>query len=78
MPRTIKYEIPTKSNVDIFIYNAVGQKVRTLLSKEQEAGFYEEIWDGKDDVGEKVSSGVYFYQIKAGSYNAVIKMILQR
>ena len=73
---TIKYDLPAKGKVSIQIYNALGQRVRTLVSKEQEAGYYETIWDATNEFGSKVGSGVYFYRINAGEFNAVKKMIL--
>ena len=72
----IKYDLPAKGKVSIQIYNALGQRVRTLVSKEQEAGYYETVWDATNEFGSKVGSGVYFYRINAGEFNAVKKMIL--
>jgi hypothetical protein len=72
---TIKYSIPQKSNVTLKIYNAKGQLVKTLVNNKQEKGEYQIIWDGIDNNGKKVSSGVYFYQLKAGDFIASKKMI---
>jgi len=73
---TIKYQIPTESNVRITIYNATGQLVRTLIDGEKKAGEYTTVWDGRNNRGEKVLSGSYFYQIEAGDYRSPKKMIL--
>ncbi len=73
---TIKYDIPAKGKVDVQIYNALGQRVKTLVSKEHEAGFHEVVWDATNDFGINVGSGVYFYRINSGQYKAVKKMIL--
>ena len=58
------------------IYNILGQKVRTLVDEPKRAGSYEVIWDGKDDRGKDVASGIYFYKLTAGSYQKIRKMVL--
>lgn len=58
------------------IYNILGQKVRTLVDEPVGAGNYEVIWDGRDQNGKEVSSGIYFYQLKTGEYSEIKKMIL--
>ncbi|OGB65897.1 MAG: hypothetical protein A2Y94_11525 [Caldithrix sp. RBG_13_44_9] len=63
----IKYAIPEKSFVKIDIYNILGEKVLTLLSKEQEAGENNIIWNATDFLGNTVSSGIYLYKIEAKS-----------
>jgi len=68
---TINYTIPEKSNVSIFVYNLLGEKITTLLKKEQVQGRYTVNFDGGN-----LSSGVYFYTIKAGKYINTKKMIL--
>lgn len=60
------------------IYNILGQKVRTLVDEPKRAGSYEVIWDGKDDQGKDVASGIYFYQLTAGDYKETKKMTLIR
>jgi len=74
----IKYEIPKTSNVEITIYNVMGQKVKTLLNKIQNPGFYEIVWNGTNDIGFNVSSGVYLYIIKTKDFFASKKMVLLR
>ena len=55
----------------------LGQKVRTLVKdKDQAIGLHQIQWDGKDDKGLKVSSGVYIYRLKAGTFNESKKMLL--
>ncbi|RMF57205.1 MAG: T9SS C-terminal target domain-containing protein, partial [Calditrichaeota bacterium] len=73
---TIKYALPSAERVNITIYNALGQKVKTLVNKHQDAGYYTVVWDGSNDVGEKVGSGIYFYVVKAGKHRAIKKMLL--
>ena len=74
---TIKYELAESANVTLQIYNVVGQVVRTLVGSEaQNAGRYQIRWNGMDDRGVPVSSGIYFYQISAGKFHAVQKLML--
>lgn len=60
------------------IYNANGQVVCTLVDEEKGPGSYLAIWDGKNDFGEQVSSGIYFYRLEAGDFTASRKMALIR
>ncbi len=63
----INYALPRATNVKLFIYNVIGQRVRTLVDAEkQTAGLHSVQWDGTDEFGKAVSSGVYFYRIEAG------------
>jgi len=64
--------------ITLKIYNILGQKVRTLVDEPKRAGSYEVIWDGKDDQGKDVASGIYFYQLTAGYYKETKKMVLIR
>jgi len=73
---SISYDLPRASNVQLEIYNVLGQKVRTLVSGYQEAGSQSIIWDGADNTGSSVASGVYFYRINAGEFNATKKMMM--
>jgi hypothetical protein len=60
------------------IYNVLGQRVKTLVDEPQKPGDYEVVWDGKDDEGNDVASGIYFCKLTAGSYQKTKKMILLR
>jgi hypothetical protein len=73
---TINYTIPKNTNVAISIYNAIGQKVVTLVNKKQAAGSYSVNWNGKDSFNKTLSSGIYFYQLNAGDFIQARKMIL--
>jgi hypothetical protein len=73
---TIKYNVASGSNVSLRIYNVVGQVVRTLVAEQQNAGRYTVRWNGSDDRGVSVSSGIYFYQISAGDFSDVKKLML--
>ena len=74
---TIGYELAESADVTLQIYNVVGQVVRTLMAAEsQSVGRYQVRWDGMDDRGMPVSSGIYFYQISAGKFQDVRKLML--
>jgi hypothetical protein len=66
------------THVTLKIYNILGQKVRTLMDGPRGAGSHRVIWDGKDDGGRDVASGIYFYQLTAGDYKETKKMTLIR
>jgi len=72
----IRYAIPEPGHVTLKIYRIDGQLVKTLQDANQSPGRYERIWDGKNEFGNKVSSGVYFYQLRAGNFLQTKKLIL--
>ncbi len=73
----ISYQMPVKENVSIYIFDARGRKVRTLIrNRLHEPGRYDVRWDGYNEQGEPVSSGVYIYQLQAGDIRLNKKMIL--
>jgi hypothetical protein len=73
---TIGYAIPQTGQVELAIFNTAGQKVRTLVAEEQSAGFYKMVWDGRNELGESVASGVYIYRLHSGSFSKTAKMNL--
>jgi len=76
-PRTsIRFSLPQAGRVRILVFNLLGQQVKTLVDGERLAGFYQVEWDGTDEKGVPVSSGMYFYKIEAGEYRKVNRMIL--
>ncbi|MFQ6094081.1 MAG: FlgD immunoglobulin-like domain containing protein, partial [bacterium] len=66
------------SFVSLKIYNILGQEVRSLVDEPQEAGHYSVSWDGRDDSGREVASGIYFYQLKIGSFAHTKRMLLSK
>ena len=74
----IVYNLPKTGDVELTIYNLLGQKVRTLVKGRQEASLHRVVWDGNNSNGVKVSSGIYIYRLKAGDKIAVKKMILMK
>ena len=73
---TIKYALPQASDVELVVYNALGQTVRTLVAERQVAGRYAFTWDATNDRGHAVSSGIYLYRLRAGEFVNVRKMLL--
>ena len=75
---TIEYQLAASSDVSIKIYNLLGHEVKTLLSGQQPTGKYLVVWNGCDNSGQAVSSGVYLYRIVAEEYVRVRKMVLMQ
>ncbi len=74
----ISYQLPAKTHVSLTVYNAAGRVVRSLVNGLVDPGCYEVAWDGRDSIGMKVSSGVYFYRLTAGHFEASRKMVVLR
>lgn len=73
---TIEYELPVSGDVELVIYNILGETVRTLLRENQPAGTYTILWDGKNNNGKFAESGIYFCKMKAGKFSEIRKMVL--
>ncbi|MCC7429568.1 T9SS type A sorting domain-containing protein, partial [bacterium] len=73
---TIEFSLPTNAKVELKIFNTLGQKVQTLVSKNFEAGTHNVVWNGTDETGKQVSSGIYFYQLKTENFSETKKMVL--
>ena len=69
----INYQLPMTSDVELSVYNLLGQKIATLVNESQRAGNHQVGWDASNQ-----ASGVYYYQIRAGEFQDVKKMILIR
>jgi len=79
----IKFSLPVSSKVTVRVYNLLGEVIRTLVNNEYEAGDHNILWNGRDEKGKGVSSGIYFYKIKANGtngseYSDIKKMILMK
>lgn len=72
----IEYALLKNCDVDLTIYDILGQKVRTLVQEFQKIGYYRIEWDGTSEKGVKVASGIYFYRIKAGEFTQSKKMMI--
>lgn len=72
----IEYSVQKPGKVCIKVYNTLGQLVRTLVNENKGIGNYTVIWDGKDEKGDELASGVYFYAMQVGNYTSAKKAIL--
>ncbi len=75
---SIMFDLPSDEFVTLKIYNIIGQEVRTLVNEFKNAGRYTITWDGKDNTGKLVPSGIYFYRITAGNFSKTLKMVLTK
>jgi hypothetical protein len=73
---TISFSLAKSEQVSIEIFNIKGQKVKTVLDQLLTDGQHEVVWDGKNQYGKSVSSGVYFYRMQTTDYQAMKKMIM--
>jgi flagellar hook assembly protein FlgD len=80
---TIRYALPAQSVVSLKVYNILGQEVKTLVNENQISGSYAVQWDGKNNHGAQVSTGIYFYQLEVNgvgpsreNFTQVRKMLL--
>lgn len=74
----IRFQLAKHSDVKLMIYDVLGRKVRTLVSNKMDAGNHVVNWDGLNDQGANVASGMYIYRIKAGDFIDYRKMLLVR
>ena len=72
----INYALPSRQKVEISVYNMLGQKVRSLLNDEMNAGMHQVEWDGKNSLGNQVATGIYIYQLVADGVRINKKMML--
>jgi hypothetical protein len=75
---TIEFNLPRSSEVSIEVYNVVGENIITLVSGRIPAGSHSVIWDSRDDNGEEVPSGIYFYRLRTDEFSQTRKMLLLR
>ena len=74
----IRYHLPEAGLASLRIFNPLGQEVRRLVRADQASGEYAVIWDGRDDAGRELASGLYFCRLQAGGYAETVKMVLLR
>jgi hypothetical protein len=75
---TIRFSLHENNKVEIVIYNIKGEKVRELLSSELPASYHTVVWDGRNDRGRMVASGVYLYQMSTSDFSQIKKMLLMK
>ncbi|MHB9029896.1 MAG: ligand-binding sensor domain-containing protein [Candidatus Latescibacterota bacterium] len=73
---TLEFTLPKAGTVELAVYSITGQKVRTLTSGALPAGMHKAVWDGRDDAGETVSSGVYLSRLRVGNTTRTSRMLL--
>ncbi len=73
---TLAYSLKSASNVTLTIFDVAGRRIRELVNERRERGAYRVVWDGRNDQGMTVSSGVYFYKLVAGSFTDTKKMTI--
>jgi hypothetical protein len=74
----ISYQLASMSKVRIKVYDVLGKEIATLVNGQKPAGNYQVVWDGTDNFGNKVTSGVYFYRIDTDNFVQTKKMILMK
>jgi flagellar hook assembly protein FlgD len=72
----IRFALPSQAKVVLNIYSVSGELVRTLVNTDMGAGFYAVTWNGMNDNGQSVSTGVYLFRVQAGSFVSSKKMLL--
>ncbi len=75
---TIKFGMKAKGLVTVRIYDVAGRLVRTLVNEVKDAGAYSAVWDGRNNLGANVASGIYFYRMETAGFQATKKLVLLR
>jgi len=75
---TISYDLPKSVHVKLVIYNMLGKEVRNLVEAREVAGHHEITWNSKNETGDSVASGLYFYRMKAGEFEMTRKLMLMK
>ena len=73
---TIQFGLPHESKVVLKIYNLIGQEIKTLVNENRKAGFHKITWQGDNNFGQRVSSGVYLYKLYSGNFVEIKKMVV--
>ncbi|NQT63383.1 MAG: T9SS type A sorting domain-containing protein [Candidatus Marinimicrobia bacterium] len=72
---TMMYELPEQVEVSLTVYDIAGRTIATLVNQTMQAGQYETHWNGTDESGKQVASGMYFVRLQAGIHSSVVKMV---
>jgi len=74
----VRFQVPGPTHVSLKVYDVSGRTVGTLVDGTRTAGLHEVVWDGRDDGGRNLATGVYFYRLQVGEYSETRKMLLVR
>ena len=72
---TIRYDLPEDAEIIISVYDIIGREIKTLIKTNQSSGFRSISWDGTNDNGIQVSTGMYFYTLQTEAKSAMRKML---
>jgi len=75
---TIRFDVPKESHVQMDVYNILGQRIRTLVNGTMQPGFHSVSWNGTNDMGKPLASGMYIYRIHSSEFTAVKKLVLMK
>ena len=75
---TIRFDVPQENHIRMDIYNILGQRVRTLVNSDMQAGYHTIRWNGTNDMGKPLSSGMYIYRIHSSEFTSVKKLVLMK
>ncbi|MDP7565653.1 MAG: T9SS type A sorting domain-containing protein, partial [Candidatus Marinimicrobia bacterium] len=73
---TIQYDIPEETHVNLIVYDILGREVKTLLNQTEQPGYKSIRWNGRNNAGQEISAGMYFYRLETTGFVKVHKMIL--
>ncbi|MEW6061430.1 MAG: choice-of-anchor D domain-containing protein [Bacteroidota bacterium] len=74
----IRFDLPNAENVELAVYDILGREVRKLVNDYHNAGSYTITWDGRNNFGSPVATGMYIYRLRAGSFVSTKKMLLMK
>ena len=72
----IDFQLPEASHVTLAIYNVLGQEIRRLVDERKSGGYHNMVWDGTNELGKSVASGLYFYCLKTKDFKSIKKMMM--
>jgi hypothetical protein len=74
----ISFSLPERTQVSLIVYNILGERVKTLVNETMNAGTHSVCWNSRDEAGNSVASGIYFYRLKTQSFDQTRKMVLMK
>ena len=75
---TIRYDLPREASVTLRVFSVMGREIRTLVDEVQSAGMQSVVWDGRDNRGKSLASGVYMVRLEAGNDVRMVRVTLMR